>query len=391
MIELTVSSKIKNLLAVIGISLLPTLLVWLPFFLRIRSFWSIPLPQRGMETIVANYDGPLFLVVAKTFYNATLIKPAFEFPLPVQYYASHFPAFPILIKIFSFILGYPYAMLFVTVASSILAIYFFFKLANLYLDEKNSLWLTLVFAVFPARWLIVRSVGSAEPLFLASIIASIYFFNQKKYLWAGIWGALAQITKSPAILLFVAYSLYLITPHLKKLTVSNFKNWFNQINFKKIYPIFFIPLGLLIVFTVYAFTFKDFFAYFHSGDNIHLFFPPFQIFNYSAPWVGTFWLEEVIFVYLLGALGLVKLAKHKMGAMAWFVGIFFTSTIFVAHRDIIRYSLPIIPFLYIAFADIICKKEFRYVLAIIIIPIYLFSLAYISQNVMPISNWAPFL
>jgi len=324
MIELTVSSKIKNLLAVIGISLLPTLLVWLPFFLRIRSFWSIPLPQRGMETIVANYDGPLFLVVAKTFYNATLIKPAFEFPLPVQYYASHFPAFPILIKIFSFILGYPYAMLFVTVASSILAIYFFFKLANLYLDEKNSLWLTLVFAVFPARWLIVRSVGSAEPLFLASIIASIYFFNQKKYLWAGIWGALAQITKSPAILLFVAYSLYLITPHLKKLTVSNFKNWFNQINFKKIYPIFFIPLGLLIVFTVYAFTFKDFFAYFHSGDNIHLFFPPFQIFNYSAPWVGTFWLEEVIFVYLLGALGLVKLAKHKMGAMAWFVGIFFT-------------------------------------------------------------------
>ncbi|MEJ2441385.1 MAG: hypothetical protein P8Y06_00460, partial [Patescibacteria group bacterium] len=130
---------------------------------------------------------------------------------------------------------------------------------------------------------------------------------------------------------------------------------------------------------------------FHSGDNIHLFFPPFQIFNYSAPWVGTFWLEEIIFVYLFAMLGLIKLVKKYGGAMAWFTGIFFISILFVSHRDLIRYSLPIIPFLLIAFQKTITKKEFKIVVLVLAIPIYLFSLAYISQNVMPISDWAPFL
>jgi len=51
----------------------------------------------------------------------------------------------------------------------------------------------------------------------------------------------------------------------------------------------------------------------------------------------------------------------------------------------------IVPFLLVAFSDTIVKKEFKYAMLILIIPIYLFSLAYISQNVMPISDWAPFL
>ncbi len=105
----------------------------------------------------------------------------------------------------------------------------------------------------------------------------------------------------------------------------------------------------------------------------------------------NFWLEEVIFVYMIGALGLMRLIKKKEYVIAWFVGIFFASILFVSHRDIIRYALPIVPFLIMAFSDTLSRKDFRIVIAIIIIPIYLFSLAYISQNVMPISNWAPFL
>lgn len=135
----------------------------------------------------------------------------------------------------------------------------------------------------------------------------------------------------------------------------------------------------------------DFWAYFRSGDNIHLFFPPFQIFNYSAPWVGTFWLEEIIFIYLFGILGLIKLIKQKAGILVWYVGIFFVSTLFVSHRDLMRYSLPLVPFLFVAFNEAITKKEFKIAFVFIVIPIYLFSLAYISQNVMPISNWSPFL
>jgi len=384
-------TKIKNLLLVAIFSLVPTLLIWIPFFLRLKAFWNIPLPQNGMATIVANFDGPLFLVVAKTLYNKALITANYSFPLATEYYAAHFPLFPLLIRLFAIIFGYPYAMLLITLVSSMLAIFFFNKLAQRFMKKKDALWLTFVFSILPARWLIVRSVGSAEPLFVAAIIASIFYFQKKKYWQAGIWGAIAQLTKSPGILLFVAYLCTIIAPDFKKLATTKFRKWSRMLDLKKAYPILLIPFSLLVVFIFYKFTLNDFFAYFHSGDNIHLFFPPFQIFNYSAPWVGTFWLEEIIFVYLFALLGLINLVKKYGGAMAWFTGIFFVSILFVSHRDLIRYALPIIPFLLIAFQKTIAKKEFKVVVLVLAIPIYLFSLAYISQNVMPISDWAPFL
>lgn len=343
-----------------------------------------------MAAIVANYDGPLYIVVAKTLYNPDLIG-GFGFNLPSEYYAAHFPLFPYLIKTFAAPFGFPYSMLFVTLMSSILAIYFFYLFIREFVSKENALWITFLFSVFPARWLIVRSVGSPEPLFLATIIASVHYFRKKNFLLAGLWGFLAQLTKSPGILLFPAYFLATFIPDFKNMATATSSNIAKSLNFKKYISISLIPLALLAVFIFYKFQLADFFAYFHSGDNIHLFFPPFQIFNYAQPWVGTFWLEEVIFVYLFGILGLIKLAKSGENELAWVVGLFFTSTLFVSHRDLIRYSLPILPFLFAAFSETLTRKEFRLVFLTLAIPIYLFALAYISQNVMPISDWAPLL
>lgn len=381
---------IKKLFLAALFSLVPTILIWLPFFLRIPSFWKIPLPPNGLATIVSNYDGPLYLVVAKTLYNKTAIEAGFQFPLPTEYYTAHFPLFPVLIKLFGIVTNYPYAMLIVTLLSSILAIYFFHKLLSEFVGKRDAMFLTFLFAIFPARWLIVRSTGSADPLFVGSIIASIYYFRSKKYWLAGIWGLVAQLTKSPGILLFISYTIYLLVPIVKERIITASK-WFKNLNLKHTYPILLIPIGILIVFTLYYFTQGNFWAYFRSGDNIHLFFPPFQIFNYSAPWVGTFWLEEIIFIYMIGAVGVYRLFAKKEYEMAVFSAVFFVLSLFIAHRDLMRYSLPLVPFLYVAFSDVLVKKEFKIAAAVIVIPIYLFSLAFISQNVMPIANWAPFL
>lgn len=375
------AEKIKNFILIATLSLLPTFLIWLPFFLRLHSFWGIPLPQSGLATIVANYDGPLYLVVAKTFYNKAQISANYQFPLPTEYYTSHFPLFPLLIRLVGIVTNYPYSMLVVTLLSSILSLYFFHKLISQFADKKNALFLTLLFAVFPARWLVVRSVGSPDPLFIAACMASLYYFKSKKYMWAGIWGALAQITKSPGIILLISFVILIGLEYSK----------IQKIDLKKYLPILLIPLSLLLVFTTYYFTQYNFWAYFNSGDNIHLFFPPFQIFNYSAPWVGTFWLEEIIFIYMIGAVGTYRLFAKREIEYAVFTGIFFVLTLFVAHRDLMRYSLPIVPFLFVAFSDFLTRKESKIAFALIAIPIYLFSLAFISQNIMPISNWAPFL
>ena len=376
-------AKIKRFLIICLISLIPTILIWIPFFAKAKTFWSIPLPQDGMATIVANYDGPLYIVAAKTLYNKGLIESNYQFPLPTEYYAAHFPLFPILIRIVASVTNYSYAMLAVTLMSSILAIYFFHKLISKFVKKKDAMFLTLLFAVFPARWLIVRSVGSADPLFVASILASLYFFRKKKYWQSGIWGMLATFTKSPGILLFGGYVLYYVIESIRK-------KKFN-LKIKKYLPVLLIPTALIIVFIFYKITMGDFWAYFHSGDNIHLGFPPFQIFNYSASWVGTFWLEEIISIYAVGALGIYKLFQKKEYTLASFASVFFFMILFVSHRDLLRYFLPVVPLLFVAFSDFLAQKEVKIVAAVIIIPIYLFSLAFISQNVMPISNWAPFI
>jgi len=382
---------VKRIFWIALFALAPTFLIWTPFFLRLSSFWSIPLPQQGLATIVSNYDGPLYLVAAKTLYNKGLIKTNYQFPLPTEYYTAHFPLFPLLIKLGGAVVNFPYAMLIVTLFSGVLATYFFYKLLRDYTDEKNALFLTFLFSILPARWLIVRSVGSADPLFIAGVIASVYFFKNKKYWAAGLWGMVAQLTKSPGILLFISYLIIMVLPIIKGKLGFSFKKWIANLNLKKTYPIFLIPLSLLTVFGFYQIVQGDFWAYFHSGDNIHLIFPPFQIFNYSAPWVGTFWLEEIIFIYLIGALGVYKLFKKEEYELGTFTGVFYLLSLFVAHRDLMRYILPIVPFLFVAFSDFLLKKEFKIALAIIAVPIYLYSLAFISQNVMPISNWSTFL
>lgn len=382
--------RLRNFSLAALLSLIPTLALWAPFVLRVEKFWSIPLPQDGLSTIVANFDGPLYLVVAKSFYNKEFIAANFQFPLPLEYYAAHFPLFPILIRLGGFITNFGYSMLAITLLSSVLSIYFFQKFIAQYVKTREVLWISFVFALFPARWLVVRSVGSPEPLFLAATIAAVYYFQNKKYLPAGIWGGVAQLTKSPGILLFIAFALVLAVKPLRKLTMTHPQNWFKEIDLRA-WPILFIPFSLLGIFVLYHYTLGDFLAYFHSGDNIHLLFPPFQIFNYSAAWVGTFWLEEVIFIYLLGFLTVLRLLKQKQTTLFAYSAVFFTSIIFVSHRDILRYALPLTPFAFAAFNKEIVSREFKIAFVFLIIPIYLFSLTFITNNVMPISNWAPLL
>lgn len=390
--------NLKLAVYLVGLAIIPSVLVWLPFLMGWKEVIGIPIPQGGMENVAANYDGPLYIVIAKSFYNLPFIAANYSFPLPLEYYAAHFPLYPAIIKLFSIPVGFPWGMLLATLSGSLLSLYFFFMFIKQHTSYSNALWLTAIFAVFPARWLIVRSVGSPEPLFVGLILASVYFFNKayssshKKYYWfAAVFGGLAQLTKPPGILLFIAFGLALVLPKLKELAgARGFSKWIRRFEYKA-YPLFLIPLALVGLFLFYQNRFGNFFAYFNSGDNIHLFFPPFQIFNYSQPWVNTHWLEEIIFIYLIAVLGLLKLVKQKHVVAACFTGIFVASIFFVSHRDLMRYIIPIVPFLFLGFSKQLSSKEFKIIMAILIIPIYLFALTFISNNVMPISNWTPLL
>ncbi len=385
--------KVRSFLFIALASLATTIILWLPFALRLPEIWGIPLKRDGMATVVSNFDGPYYIVAAKTLYNPEKIAQNFSFPLPPIYYTAHYPLFPLLIRGVATVLPfltYPYAMMMVTCISSILASFVFYLLLRQIGLEKDALWLSILFLVLPARYLITRSVGSPEPLFILTILTSIYFFNKKSYWLAALFGAMAQLTKPPGILLFFSYIIAIAVPTFGQLAHVSFSKWIKRLPWQ-IYPISLIPLSLVGLWYWYGKQYGSFFAYFNSGDNIHLMFPPFQIFNPGQTWVGTFWLEEVVWIYLFGALTVLYLIRQKFALLASFAGLFFLSLLFVSHRDLARYSLPLVPFAFIAFSKVIAARDFRWIMLLLIIPIYLFAIVFIQNNTTPIPDWTPLL
>lgn len=376
--------RIYSYLILTSIVLISSIVLWSPFVLKTTNLLGLNISEPGFLTIYKHYDGPLYVVPAKTFYNPQAIKNLhLEMTSPTKYFAAHLPLYPALIRIVKEIgifgqLGYMKSMLSVNLLATIGLVLFFYYLLKKFKLTKNPLVLASVLLFLP-RFLVVRSVGAPESLFILMILLSLFFFEKDKFWLAGLFGGLATMTKTPGLLLFGAYGLVFIERLLKDKKIN--WNWLG---------ILLIPLGLLVVFGIYAVQYKDFLAYFHSGDNIHLVFP-YSVFNFQKTWVGTAWLEEIVFYYFMYGLTVIYLKDSKYRSFFYFGLVFFTATLFVQHRDISRYSLPLWPLALIAFEKFFTSKRFLLILIILLPAIFLYAWNLLMYNVMPISNWYPFL
>lgn len=380
---------LRSLLILTVATCLITFLVWLPHLLRM-NFYGLNFSE-GFNTIYRNFDGIEYVIIGKTFYNERAIA-SLPQELPHTYYAAHFPFYSMLILVFEPVLGFLKSMVLVTVLSTIASVFAFYFLVRDFKLTSQPLWLSLVFLVLPARWLITHSVGSSEPTFIFFTITAVYYFlkyeQKKDYYYislAGMFGLLAQLTRPPGILLFIALGIYILWKSYSKNSATLFKNIFKSI--PAYFPLILIPVGLLSIFVLYLFVYKDFFAYFHSGDNIHLSLPPFQIFNSSQYWVGSIWLEDIIYIYMLGLFAGITLLKNNiLRPLGIFILTYMTASLFIAHRDISRYVLPAFPFALIAYEKVLTSKEFKVVLGIIFLGIYLYSQNFLLQNTAPFPN-----
>ena len=355
--------------------LISTLIYWSPFLFRATSWFGLNIPSSNFLYIYRHYDGPLYAVVAKTLYNPLLIeKFILDISFNVKYFSAHLPLYPILVRLFAPIFNYSKSTIFVNLAATMVLAVFFYKLVKQFKLTKSPLALTFVFLLLP-RFLIVRSVGAPESLFILLILLSLFFFEKEKYMLAGLFGGLAAMTKTPGVLLFIAYLLVFIERQRKA----------PKFNWRYLFVLL-IPAGLLLVFYFYQIQYRDFFAYFHSGDNIHL-VAPFAVFNSQSRWVGTAWLEDIMFYFFLYLLTVFSLKNIKYRSFFYFSLIFFAATTFVQHRDISRYSIPLWPFAVIAFEKFFTSKRFLLVLVILLPAIYLYAWNFSLENVMPVSDW----
>lgn len=362
------------------IVLASTIILWLPFILKSSQWFSLKIETPGTNYIYRHYDGPLYTVPARTWYDPAKIEAMrIETALPPSYFAAHLPFYPLIIATFAPLMGYLKSMIFSNLlATVLLACFFYYFVVKLKLT-KNPLLLTSVLLFLP-RFLVVRSIGAPESLFLFLLLLSLFFFEKRNFLLAGLFGGLSVATKTPGIILAGVYFLVFIEEYLKTKKVNWNYLW-----------ILLIPIGLISVFLLYGRQYGDFWAYFHSGDNTHLTFP-FSAFNYQKIWVSTAWLEDIAFYFVMYGLAVVYLKDSKYRSLFYFALVFLSATLFVEHRDIARYALPIWPFAVIAFEKFFTSKKFLWIFFLILIPAaFFYGWNFMLTNVMPISDWKPFL
>ncbi len=355
----------------------------------------MPFILRGeFQTIYKHFDGPLYIIVAKTGYNPAatqLLDREASLPHNPIYFAAHLPLYPLFIYLGSFVVGFLKSMLGIAIVSTVFLAWLFYYMLKKCELTKHPLLLTSVFLLLP-RFLVVRSVGAPEPLFMLCILGSLFFFEKKNYLLAGLLGGLATMTKTPGILLFPAYILVFLESYLKPRGVISTKdgNQFHRPHFSSFLALLLIPFALILIFSIYYVQYGDFFAYFHTGGTVPMPYP-YAVFHASAKWVGTAWLEDVLFYFALYIGASVVLWNSKLRSFFYFAALFTGSILFVQHRDISRYSLPLWPLAVVAFEQVLTSKKAVFVGGILLIGIYMYTWNFLGANVMPISEWLPFL
>ena len=360
--------------------MLSTFILWAPFLFKWNNLGYVHMPGGiSMLDLYKHWDGSLYVIVAKTFYNtsSTILKESF-LGLSPGYFAAHLPLYPLFIRSTAWLVGYLPSMLIWPVIGAVAYVNFFYFFVRRHNLSSRPFALAMTAAFISPRFFVVRSVGAPETLFLFFMLVSIHFFMQKRYLYAGLVGGLTVLTKSPAIILLGAFGLWIIEEfiHSKKIQVG----W--------VYLVF-IPLSLMALFGWFSYVNGDFFAYFHSGDNIHLFFPPFQVFNAKARWVGTGWLEDILIIYIFYISTLISLFSiKKLRAAFYFVFLFLIAIFSVQHRDIARYSLPLLPFGLIAHEKFFASRKFMIILAILLPALYMYAWNFIFFNQAPITDWS---
>jgi hypothetical protein len=374
----------KHLGIVLLVAIVSVLVFWTPFKLKIPNVLGVTFAAAGMERIVQNFDGLNFLIVAKTGYDPILIEQNYQDILSGRrplYFSAHYPGLPLLISLFDTFVSGPNAVLFSILTSNILLALCLFWFFDWYTkDSKIALWLSLFALFLPARMLAVRSVGSNEMLFIFFALSSLLLHERQKRWGAALMGSLAVLTRSPGILLFGAYLIHyllLTAPLGKKL--------------KLFYPYILIPLSLLGLWVYYGVTFGSFWAYFQVGGNINLYYP-FAVFASNMPWVGEIWTEDIIYLTVFMVSGIYLYIKKKgWGATSLFAVLYALFTLCVAHRDLARYSLPIMPIIIAGWSEIVPTKLGKWIAWILIIPVFLYAWQFVLSNYQPVMDWAKYL
>ena len=242
----------------------------------------------------ANFDGMHYLDIAKKGYSL--------------YQQAFFPFYPKLITLLApwFNGRHLVAGWFISLLSSLISLFFFYKLIRLDFKDNIAKRAILYLLFFPTAFFF--SMVYTESLFFLFIIGSFYFARTKRWWLAGIFGALASATRLPGIFLFVAL---LVEWWQQQKAIKG--KWQPKNLTKSLLPIFLIPVGLCCYMRFLSIGYGDplmfahvqtFFGAGRSADRIILLYQVFW--RYFKMLMTVDWQTLVYFVVILEFLSAVS-------------------------------------------------------------------------------------
>lgn len=184
-----------------------------------------------------NFDGMHYTYIARRGYGYS--QQAF------------FPLYPTIIRrIMPYLNNAVTVGILISLVSFFLGLYFFVKLILLDYSPNVAKWTILALLLFPTSFFFTSIY--TEGLFFFLTIAAFYSARTRRWLWAGIFGALASYTRFIGIFLFPALLI----------------EWYQQSKkIKNLIPLLLIPMGLVVYMNYLNKTAGDPLAFFHVQVN----------------------------------------------------------------------------------------------------------------------------
>ena len=142
-----------------------------------------------------------------------------------------------------------------------------------------------------------------------------------------------------------------------------------------------VPVAVLSVFSFYYFQTGNFWAFFDAislTKNLQAI--PFKTFNFPSANIETFWQEVNAYDYVLYLAACLMMFRKQY----WRYGVlgltYFIPLIFLAHSDISRYAVPLLPFAFIAFSEIIERREFNLAVLLMSPAVMLYAINFMDHN-----------
>lgn len=164
-----------------------------------------------------------------------------------------FPVYPFLIRILSYVFLGSFVIAGWVVSSVFLlfALIVFNKLISEFFPSVNSLWSIFCLLVFPTAFFF--NAIYTESLFLFLSILFFYYLFRKQFLYAGIFGLIASLTRITGVLLFLPFIWELF-----ELSGYKIKQLFN----KNLFYSFLVTLGTFAFFLYHKITYGSFLLFF---------------------------------------------------------------------------------------------------------------------------------